>query len=334
MHCTHSESSTSKRVATLLGPALSLVLLAAPESLLAQSAPPPTPGPAGAKRDDNPTGWTAKAGLSYVATGGNSEASTLGLKFGAAYNWTRTFFTLQGSAVRSSTTFKDSFAVGPSDSEFTVVDNERSETTASNYFLDASLDHTITKRFYWQAGAGWLRNTFAGVEGRESGRGGVGYFWTDPDSKGAKFRTALLATLTHQSETIPDPNTDDTFVGARFLADLSVPFGAKSVFSSRANLDENLQSTDDFRMTWWNSLGVSMTDRLAIQVSLLLYFDNQPALQEINRYATVSDGLPVGPPIGTATVPLKKWDREFAVSLVLNLVPKKPAPPPTPAGAR
>ena len=42
----------------------------------------------------------------------------------------------------------------------------------------------------------------------------------------------------------------------------------------------------------------------------------------------------MGAPIGTATVPLKKWDREFSVSLVLNLVPKKPAPPPTPTGAR
>ena len=266
-------------------PSLSLALLAAPVSLLAQTAPPAPVGPGAAKADDNPTGWTAKAGLSYVGTGGNAEASTLGLKFGATYNWTRTFFTLQGSAVRSSTTFKDTLRVGPSDSEFTLVDNERSETTAENYFLDANLDHTITKRFYWQAGAGWLRNTFAGIESREAGRGGVGYFWTDPDSKGVKFRTALLATLTHQSETIPDPNTDDTFVGARFLADLSVPFGAKSVFASRAAMDENLQNTDDFRMTWWNSLGVSMTDRLALQVSLLLYFDNQPALQEINRFA-------------------------------------------------
>lgn len=334
MSYTDSESFAPRSVQAFLGAALSLALLAAPASLLAQTAPPPTVGPGGAKADDNPTGWTAKAGLSYVATGGNAEASTLGLKFGAAYNWTRTFFTLQGSAVRSSTTFKDSFAVGPSESDFTLVNNERSETTASNYFLDANVDHTITKRFYWQAGAGWLRNTFAGIESREAGRGGVGYFWTDPDSKGVKFRTALLATLTHQSETVPDPTTDDTFVGARFLADLSVPFGAKSLFASRAAMDENLQSTDDFRMTWWNSLGVTMTDRLALQVSLLLYFDNQPALQEISRYGGISDGLPVGPPIGTATTVLKKWDREFAVSLVLNLAPKKPAPPPTPAGAR
>jgi hypothetical protein len=334
MNHAHSATSVLKRSRVILGVALILGVLARPESLVAQTAPPPTTGPGGAKPTDNPTGWTAKAGLSYVATGGNAEASTLGLKLGASYNWTRTFFTLQGSAVHSGTTFKDSFAVGPTDADFLVVDNERTETTAANYFLDANLDRLITKRLYWQAGAGWLRNTFAGVEGREAFRGGVGYIWTDPDSKGVQFRTALLATLTHQSETIPDPGADETFVGARFLADLTVPFGGKSVFSSRASLDENLQSTDDFRMTWWNSLGVTMTDRLGIQVSLLLYFDNLPALQEINRYASESGGLPVGPPIGSALVPLKKWDRELAVSLVLNLVPKKPAPPPAPTGAR
>ena len=103
MDCTNPVTSALKRSNVIL--ALILGLLASPESLVAQTAPPPTTGPGGAKATDNPTGWTAKAGLSYVATGGNAEASTLGLKLGANYNWTRTFFTLQGSAVRSGTTF-------------------------------------------------------------------------------------------------------------------------------------------------------------------------------------------------------------------------------------
>jgi hypothetical protein len=115
MHCTNLATSALKRWKAILGAALSLGLLAAPESLVAQTAPPPTTGPGAAKPTDNPTGWTAKAGLSYVATGGNAAASTLGLKFGANYNWTRTFLTLQGSAIRSGTTFKDSFAVGPTE---------------------------------------------------------------------------------------------------------------------------------------------------------------------------------------------------------------------------
>jgi len=311
---------------------LAAVLCAAllPGTLLAQTeAPPPVAGPSGAKAEDNPTGWTSKAGLSYVQTGGNAEASTLGFKLSASHNWTRTFFTLQAGGVRSDTTFKEPFAVGAGDADFTVVENERQETTAENYFLDLNLDRSVSKRFYWQGGAGWLRNTFSGVNSREGVRAGVGYIWTDPDSKGVQLKTALLATLTRQDLTIRDPGTDETFVGARLLVDLAVPFGGKSTFNSRINLDENLQSTDDLRMTWWNSLGVSMTDRLGLQVSLLLLFDNIPALQELPLYSGEVGGAPVPPQMGTVVTPLRKWDQELSVSLVLNLVPKRPEPAPT-----
>jgi hypothetical protein len=106
--------------------------------------------------------------------------------------------------------------------------------------------------------------------------------------------------------------------------------GAKSTFNSRLALDENLQSTDDFRGTWWNSLSVSMTGRLALQVSLAVVYDNQPALSQVNLYGSSSGSSPTGPITGSVLVPLKKWDRELAVSFVLNLVPRKPSPPPPP----
>ncbi|MGH7751301.1 MAG: hypothetical protein ACREN5_00660, partial [Gemmatimonadales bacterium] len=151
--------------------------------------------------------------------------------------------------------------------------------------------------------------------------------FTDPAAKGGQLKAALLGTLTHQTETIPDPNTDDTFVGLRLMADLLVPFKNGS-FNSRTNLDENLQSTDDFRWTWWNSLGVNMTDRLGLQVSWLLLYDNLPALEEVTLFRAQVNGVPVPPAIGSVLVPLKKWDNQFAVSLVVNIAPKKPDPKP------
>jgi hypothetical protein len=289
----------------------------------AQTAPPASTGPAAAAADTNPLGWTAKAGLSFVQTGGNSETSTLGFKFNATHNWEKTYFTLVGGGVRSDTTSKNTFGVGlPGD--FLVVEREEKETTAENYFLDGSVDHNVTDRLYWGVGTGWLRNTFSGVESRINARAGGGYIWTDPKGKGAQFKTGLFLTLTNQSLVIDDPTVDDTFIGLRGLIDLVVPFGASS-FNSRVNLDENLQQTDDFRMTWWNSLGVNLTDRFALQLSLLLYFDNLPALQEIPIYAAQASAFPVGPQVGLGLTPYGKWDREFAVSLVINLAPKKPA---------
>lgn len=317
------------------GAGLALLLLAgAPGEAAGQTPPPPDIRPGRARAGDNARGWTAKAALSYVATGGNAEASTLGFKFSASHNWTRTYFSLHGGGLRSDTTTRRRFAVGPSDAEFSVFESETTATTAENYFLEAAFDRNVNGRFFWQAGAGWLRNPFSGISSRESVRAGMGLIWTDPESKAAQLKTAALATVTRQDERNPDPETGDTFAGARLLLDLAAPFGGKNSFNSRVNLDENLQNGRDFRMVWWNSLGVSMTDRLGLQVSLLLTYDNRPALRLISRYEETSEGAPVGPPLGSVSVPLEKWDRELAVSFVLNLVPRKPAPPPAPVGVR
>jgi putative salt-induced outer membrane protein YdiY len=284
--------------------------------------PPPAPGPTGASKEVNPLGWTAKAGLSYVQTTGNSKSNNLGFRLSANYNWTKTFFSLNGIAVRNDSTTITRFATG-TPNDFEVVEDEVSALTAANYLLEANLDHNITERVFWTTGAGWLRNTFAGIDSRENVRAGVGYYFTDPASRGTQFKAALLGTLTHQTETIEDPTVDDTFVGVRLMADLLVPFKTGS-FNSRTNLDENLQTTDDFRWTWWNSLTVNMNERLGLQVSWLLFYDNLPALEEIDIFAAREGGVPFPPVVGTALVPLKKWDNQFAVSLVVNLVPKKP----------
>jgi hypothetical protein len=306
-----------------------IALLLIPVVAHAQAAPPPPPtGPAGVKEGENETGWTAKAGLSYVGTGGNSEATSLGFKFNASYNWTKTYFSLLGSGVRADSTTFHSFAVGSSASDFVVTETEDKAKTAENYVLEAGLDHNLTPRFFWQTGAGFKRDTFAGIDSRLAARAGVGYYFTDPASKGARFKGAVLGTLTHETETVENPATDDTFVGVRGLLDFQAPFGSggKSLFASRFAADENLQTTEDFRMTWWNSLSVAVTDRMALQVALLLNYDNLPALAAVNLYGSAISGVPIPPVLGTVFVPLKKWDREFSVSFVLNLVPKRAKP--------
>lgn len=313
-----------------LAAAIALVLI--PVIAQAQASPPPPPtGPSGVKDGENETGWTAKAGLSYVGTGGNSESTSLGFKFNASYNWTKTYFSLLGSGVRANSTDVFRFAVGPSGDDFALTEVENERKTAENYLLEAGLDHNMTPRFFWQTGAGYKRDTFAGIDSRLAARAGVGYHFTDPASKGVQFKGAVLATLTHEAETVENPATDDTFVGLRGLLDFQAPFGpgGKNLFASRFAADQNLQTTDDFRMGWWNNLSVSMTDRLALQVSLLLNYDHLPALAEVSRFGSAVNGVPVPPVLGTVFVPLKKWDQEFSVSFVLNLVPKraKPAPP-------
>jgi hypothetical protein len=131
----------------LLPASVLAVVTGLPATLAAQATPPPPlAGPAAPKAEDNPLGWTAKAALSYVGTGGNAQATSLGVKFGASHNWTRTYFTVLGGGVRADSTTIERFAVGPSESDFTTEEIEDREKTAENYLLDATLDRTVTTR--------------------------------------------------------------------------------------------------------------------------------------------------------------------------------------------
>ena len=235
--------------------------------------------------------------------------------------------------MRADSTTTDRYAVGPSETDFTAVEVDDKQKTAENYVLDATLDHTVTKRLYWQAGGGWLRNTFAGVDSRVAARAGMGYHFTEPGAKGAELKGALLATLTHQSEVVPDPSTDDTFVGLRGIVDFMVPFGPGGKSTLHQPPGPGREPPDHRRLPeHLVEQPERLHDRPVRHAGEPGRGLRQPARAQPRTPLRVGHGWGprIGPVIGNVFVPLKKWDREFSVSLVLNLVPKKPTPPPPP----
>ncbi len=62
-----------------------------------------------------------------------------------------------------------------------------------------------------------------------------------------------------------------------------------------------------------NSLAVSMSERLALKVSLQLLYDNLPSRRRVTLVGT--DGTPTG---GTVLVPLDELDTVFNVALVIS----------------
>jgi hypothetical protein len=268
--------------------------------------------------------WTITSDLSYVRTGGNAESSTFGLKLNVERKWAKNRFYLLGGGIRSSSSTISYFVTGPSDTDFSVTRVSISVKTAENYIVDSGYEHAVSDRFYWTVGAGWERNVFAGIDSRFAGRSGVGYAWSAADPHA--FKTALLLSYTHQSETVPDPATNDDFVGVRATADFTSKFGpdGRNNFKSLFALDENLQTTEDLRFNWLNSLAVAMNNRFALQVGFLATYDNLPSLVAAPRFLAASADVPIGPPVGTVLVPLKKWDTQFTVSVVINLTPKPP----------
>lgn len=261
-------------------------------------------------------GWADTAELSFVATSGNTVTQTLGFKDKLTRTWERSLFTVNAGGIRVKTTTTDRFAVGPNTSNFIVFESERTDLTAENYYLNGRFDHNISARFFWFGGAGWDRNTFAGIQNRYTAVGGVGNIWRDDDH--LRFRTDYGVTYTKQNDVVLNPLTNDKFAGARFSWSYLHRLGAATTYTNDLVLDENLDETKDLRANMINSLSVAMTKRLAIKASVQWLYDNRPSFKDID----LLDVNPTPPPnlIKTGTVPfeLDRLDTIFTTSVVVN----------------
>jgi putative salt-induced outer membrane protein len=264
-----------------------------------------------------PPGWYSKDALSFVMTSGNSGTSTFGAKAEVKRLWTKSVFAFAGAFVRAENNDPPRQAVGTPGS-FEVQEGP-STLKAAKYTAASTFDHKVTDRLAWQVGAGFDRDTFAGVKGRTSGLAGMTYYFAN--RKEFTLKAGAGATITHQTDVVEDPTIDDTFVGLRLSVDTERKFGANSSYVGGLAYDQNLQDTDDSRLRFANALAVAMNQRLALQVGLLFLYDHQPALIEVPLFTP--GGVPTG-----LTVPARAatLDTTFTVSVVFSIAPAAAKP--------
>ena len=255
-------------------------------------------------------GWSDIAEFSYVATAGNSQVKTLGFKNLLKRTWANASFEVRAGAVRSESTTR-SWTV---QSVAGDIDEESTTTlSAENYYLNGRYDRKITDRFFWFGGAGWERNRPAGVDSRYWGSGGVGNIWYDTDTR--KFRTDYSITYTDQTDIVETPDFEYTFMGARFSWNFLQKFGTNTTYGNDFVVDENLNETSDYRGDMTNWVAVTMSQRLALKVSLQFLYDHVPAYAE-----AIDPGDPTIPITeftpGRDLVQLDSLDTIFTVSLV------------------
>ncbi|MFQ5719531.1 MAG: DUF481 domain-containing protein [Acidobacteriota bacterium] len=254
--------------------------------------------------------WSDRAELSAVATDGNAESRTIGFKNVFSRSWKASSIELTASGIRTSSTNIDRTAFGDPNS-FTVVTSRTRDLTAENYVVKGRTDQEITERFFWYAGAGWDRNRFAGVENRYTAVGGVGNLWRDaPDFK---FRTDYALSYTDQQDVVDRVGNDDTFVGVRFSWAYLDRLTSTAVYTNRLVVDENLEETRDLRADMTHSLSVTMSERLALKVSVQLLFDNEPSFEDVDLFDMAG-----GTRLSTVPVQLDELDTQLSVSLVVN----------------
>jgi Protein of unknown function, DUF481 len=259
-------------------------------------------------------GWYSSTDLSFVMTQGNSKTMNFGITADVTRQWLRTAWRNNGSFVRNDVAEPSQTAVGtPGDFS---VETGPSVTKSERLFFKSDLERRVTERFFWNVAGNVERDVFAGLDYRAAGAGGVGYLWQKPDNS-SLFRAGIAATYTSQEEVINDPDTEDSFFGARLTLDGEKRFGDRfqNQFTSNLIVDENLQDTEDLRFNWQNALAVSMSQRMALKFGVGLLFDNQPQLVDVPLF-TIN-----GAEVGRVAARAKELDISVTASVVINFQP-------------
>jgi putative salt-induced outer membrane protein YdiY len=265
------------------------------------------PAPARAEDKGLLGAWKATAELSYVVTGGNTATSAFSLGNTFKRNWERDALTIKAYVLSSHATTITRTAVG-TETDFSVIAEKTKRLVAENFLVSGLYDHRLSKKVVAQFGLSWDRNRFAGVAGRVLFTAGTGYAWVE--TKRTQFKTDGGLTYTLRKYFgLPS----SSFAGFRAIATFEQKIRDNSGIASQFIFDENLRRMTDWRYDWTNSVTASITKALALKTSLRLLYAHLPATEAIPLVDP--DGLPTGL---TVPVPLKKVDKLFTTSVVIN----------------
>ncbi len=270
-----------------------------------------TPATAAAQDGSDDVTWRNTSEISYLLSGGNSVASTLGLRNGLRRTTARGALRVDLNALRTESVRISRFAVGSSPESFSVEEERERERTAERYGVSTRYDLNLSERFYTFAGATWNRNTFAGFRGRSVIVAGAGNQWGAGTDWEVKVGYGL--TYTQQTDVTPDPDRASSFAGLQLTLDYAHELRDGIEAEVKWVVDGNARETSDVRGDLTHSLTSSLTDRLALKTTLQLHVDADPPVEALALR------LPGGEPAGTnVLVPLRKVDHSLSLSLVIT----------------
>lgn len=202
-------------------------------------APPPVPL------------WTAKVGLSYVATTGNSETTTFGSDVDVARRptpWGVEIFANYDRAENGD-----------------AVQSERT-------FGGARVKRALGERWELFGEATGEKDEFAGFDLRTVfAAGGTYHALTGPRHV---LDTDLGVTWTDEDRI--EPAEDVSFVGALVGLDYAWAITERSTFDQRLTWFPSFETSSDWRLESVTSLEASLTERLALRLGYEVRFQNEP----------------------------------------------------------
>ena len=275
-----------------------------------------------AEEEGEKPGWYHTGELGLALTSGNSNFANANLGYKLRKRWEKSLFKFQTGMVRNSND-DDRFAeciaapCDPNNPADYIIRRPSLALDDEILFIRGNYNRKITDKFFWNAGAGWERNTNAGIDSRSNIYAGVGNIWYDGDKTG--FSTDYGLSYVDQEDEISDPTTDDTYAAGRFASDYSQKLGKSTSYDNDFVVFANLSDLEDFNFNMINGLTVDMSKVLSLKVGLTFLYDNIPSLEEIDLFDPNSPTP--GIPVATVTAPNDDLDTIFTVSLVVNFGP-------------
>jgi putative salt-induced outer membrane protein len=222
---------------------LSLALLpytaAAQEAILAPQESEPEPA------------WTAKLGLSYLATSGNSDTETLGFDV---------------EAVRRPAPWGVEIAA-----QFNRAQQD-GDTTAERYHAAVRGTRALDDRWDAFFGLSLEQDEFSGIDLRSIAEAGAVFKLL----RGPRHAFDLDFAVTWTDEQRLAPDVDDSWVGALVGADYDFEISDSSTFSQHVRYFPNLDNSRDWRADSVTALTAALNQHLALRLSYEVRYRNQP----------------------------------------------------------
>jgi putative salt-induced outer membrane protein len=197
-----------------------------------------------------PPPWSGKAELAFVSTSGNTSVQTLGTSLEVNYKPLPWSFQAKGAYLSS-----ESDGVTTARSTAALLRGGRLLTDRLEVYIEGD----------------YYKNTFSGIESRYSGEGGAAYAVLPGPTHTLKLGLAIG--YLHENR-IGSP--DQSFAMARPGLDYSWKFTDKGEFKETFFYTADLQDSGDWRIGNATSLTAQFTKVLALRVSWVLTYLNQP----------------------------------------------------------
>ncbi len=195
--------------------------------------------------------WIGSLGLSWVATSGNTDTSTLGLDF---------------ALDRRPEPWGMSFIVRGNRAEDSGV------TTAENYLVSGRAVRKLSARWEAFGGLAWARDPFAGFDSQTVASAGATYIAVESARHLLTFDMGLAYTW---EDRVP-PAADVDFAGGLLGLSWEWMLGENSKLVERLVFLPNFDDSDDWRLTSMTALEAAVNSWLALRLGFDIRYRNQP----------------------------------------------------------